>query len=81
MNGDNVSTKGLLVSHRTRLHLNVILSLQSDSQIVPNYTVYPRRSIIKVVVSQNNQDGVFSLLSFDKDSIATEKLQGLHGVV
>lgn len=81
MDGDNVSTKGLLVLHRGRLYYSLILSLQSDPQIVSDRTVYPRRSIIKVVVSKNNQDGVFSLLSLDKDSIATEELQGLHGIV
>lgn len=81
MDGDNVSTKGLLVLYRGRLYYNLSLSLQSDPQIVSDRTVYPRRSIIKVVISKNNQDGVFSLLSLDKDSIATEELQSLHGIV
>jgi hypothetical protein len=52
-----------------------------DPQVVTNDTVDPDASIVQLIVSQDNQDGVLSLLSSDEDCVTTEQLQLLHGVV
>lgn len=52
-----------------------------DPQVVANDTVYPRGAIIEIVVCEHDQDCVLSLLALDQDSVATEQLERLHGVV
>lgn len=52
-----------------------------DSQVVANDSVYPRRAIVEIVISENDEDGIFSLLALDKNGVATEELERLHGVV
>ena len=47
---------------------------QPDTEIVPHNSVYPRRPIIKVIISQHNENGILSLLSSHKHSITTEEL-------
>lgn len=52
-----------------------------DPEVVANDTVYPCGPIIEVVVCEHNQDCVLALLALDEDSVATEELERLHGVV
>jgi hypothetical protein len=50
-------------------------------QVVANDSVYPRGAIIEIVIGENDQDCVLALLALDEDSITTEELERLHGVV
>lgn len=52
-----------------------------DSEIVPNHTVHPGASIIKVIVRQHDQNCILSLLAFHQDGVSSKKLQRFHGVV
>lgn len=52
-----------------------------DTEVVANNTVEAGAAIIKVVIGEDNQDGVLSLLSADENGITTEELELLHGVV
>jgi len=52
-----------------------------DSEIVPDHTVHPGASIIKIIVRQDDQYCIFSLLALYKDGISPKELQRLHSVV
>ena len=52
-----------------------------DSQVVANDTVYPCGAIVEVVICQYDQDCVLALLALNQDSVTTEELERLHGVV
>lgn len=52
-----------------------------DAQVVANNTVYPCRAIVEVVICEHDQDCVLALLALDQDSVTTEELERLHGVV
>jgi hypothetical protein len=52
-----------------------------DSEVMANDTVYPCGAIVEVVICEHDQDCVLALLALDKDSVATEELERLHGVV
>ena len=52
-----------------------------DPQVVANNSVYPRRSIIEVVIGENDQHSVLPLLALDKYCVTAEELESLHGVV
>ena len=52
-----------------------------DTQVVANNTVYPRRAVVEVVVGEYDENGILPLLALDEDSVATEELESLHGVV
>ncbi|KAJ6261999.1 LOW QUALITY PROTEIN: hypothetical protein Dda_2800 [Drechslerella dactyloides] len=54
---------------------------QSDSQVVSNNPVDSSAAIFQVVVCKDNHNGIPSLLALDEDCVATEELEGLHGVV
>lgn len=51
------------------------------TQVVADNSVDASASIIEVIVGQYYQNGILALLAADKDSIATEQLELLHGVV
>ncbi|KAH3663657.1 hypothetical protein OGAPHI_005058 [Ogataea philodendri] len=53
---------------------------KSDSQIVSCHSVDFTNTIFDVVIGQDDQNGVLSLLTFDQRSVSTEQLQQLHGV-
>jgi hypothetical protein len=36
-----------------------------DAEIVSNHTVYPRRAVIKIIISQNDENSVLPLLALD----------------
>ena len=52
-----------------------------DTQVVANDTVYPRRTIVKVVIGEHDKNGVLPLLALDEDCVTTEELERLHGIV
>jgi hypothetical protein len=52
-----------------------------DTEVVADNTVDAGLTIFKIVVGENDQDGVLALLSLDQNSVATEELESLHGVV
>jgi hypothetical protein len=52
-----------------------------DSEVMSDNAVHSRASIIQIIISQDNQNSILSLLALDKDSVATEKTQSLHCVV
>lgn len=52
-----------------------------DTEVVADNTVDASLTILEIVIGENNQDGILALLSLNQDGVATEKLEGLHGVV
>ena len=52
-----------------------------DAEVVTDNAVDAGLTIFEIVIGENNQDGILALLSLDQDGIATEELEGLHGVV
>ena len=48
---------------------------------MPDHAVHTDGAIVEVVVGEDDEHGVLSLLALDEDSVATEQLEGLHGVV
>lgn len=51
------------------------------AQIVADNSVDACASIVKIVVGENDQNSVLSLLALHQHSITTEELKSLHGVV
>lgn len=51
------------------------------AEVVANNTVEAGASVVEIVVSQDDEYGVLSLLALHQDSVATEELERLHGVV
>jgi hypothetical protein len=51
------------------------------AEVVPGYTVFADGAIVKVVIFEEDEHGILSLLVLDKDKVATEQMEGLHGVV
>lgn len=51
------------------------------TEVVSDHTVDTGTAIIKVIIGEDDQNGILSLLSLDQDCVTTEELQGLHGVV
>ena len=43
-------------------------------QVVADNPIYPRGSIVKVVVRQHNENRVLALFAFDQDRVAPEQL-------
>lgn len=52
-----------------------------DAEVVADNAVDTGLTVFKIVVGEDDQNGVLALLSLDQDSIATEELESLHGVV
>ena len=52
-----------------------------DAQVVADNAVDASASIIKVVVGQDDEDRVLSLLPLDQDGVAAEQLECFHGLV
>ena len=51
------------------------------AEIMPNHSVHACTSVIKIIISQHNQDCVPSFFALDKDRVTPEKLEGLHRVI
>lgn len=45
-----------------------------DSEVVANDTVHPSTPIVKVIIGQNDQHCILSLLALDENRVASEKL-------
>lgn len=52
-----------------------------DSQVVSHHTVDSSGAIIQVIIGQDDQNSIFTLLSLDEDCVTSEELERLHGVV
>lgn len=52
-----------------------------DPKVVTDNTVDAGTAIIEVVVGKDDQHSVLSLLATNQDSVATEQLESVHGVV
>ena len=52
-----------------------------DTEVVTDNAVDAGLTIFEIVIGENNQDGILALLSLDQNSVATEELESLHGVV
>lgn len=50
-----------------------------DTEVVANNSVDSGTSVIELIIGEDNEDGVLSLLSSYQDSVATEKLKLFHG--
>lgn len=51
-----------------------------DAEVVANDTVDAGTAVIEVLVGENDEDGVLSLLATDKNCVTTEELELLHGI-
>lgn len=51
------------------------------TEVVSDHTVDTGTAIIKVIISKDDQNGIFPLFALDQNCVTTEELQGLHGVV
>jgi hypothetical protein len=45
-----------------------------DAKIISDNTVDACTTVIEIIVCKHDQDGVFSLLAFDKHCVSTEEL-------
>lgn len=50
-----------------------------DPEVVANDSVNASAPIVKILVSEDNENSVTPLLSTDKHGVATEQLEVLHG--
>lgn len=62
-----------------RVHGDHIAVLHA--QVMSHNTVDTGAPIIEVVIGQNDQHGIPSHLTLDEDCVATEELEGLHGII
>lgn len=52
-----------------------------DSQVVADNSVDSGLAVLEIVVGENDQGGVLSLLAADEDRVAPKELESLHVVV
>lgn len=45
-----------------------------DTEVVSDHAIYAGGAIIKIIVSQNDENSVLSLLSLDQDCVTSEEL-------
>lgn len=57
-----------------RDHITVL-----DSEVVADNSVDPGASIIELLISEDDKNGIAPLLSADEDGVTTEELEVLHG--
>lgn len=50
-----------------------------DSQVVTNNSVDASATVIELLVSEDDEDGVLSLLASNQDGVAAEELELIHG--
>lgn len=50
-------------------------------EVMSNDTIDAGATIVEVIVGQHDQHGVSAHLALDEDGVATEELEGLHGIV
>lgn len=51
------------------------------AEVVADNSVDACAAVIEIIISQDDENRVLSLLALDKDRVATEELECLHGVV
>ena len=52
-----------------------------DAEVMSDHTVHTCATIIKLIICEDDENSILALLALHKHSIATEELEGLHGVV
>ena len=52
-----------------------------NAEVMSNNTIHTRATIIEIIISEDDENGVLALLSADENGIATEQLELLHRVV
>lgn len=52
-----------------------------NTEIMSHDTVNAGTPVIQVIICKNNQNGILAHFTPDQDRVASEKLQGLHGVI
>lgn len=50
-----------------------------DAKVVAHNTVQTAAAIIEVIVTEDDQDSILSLLSANENCVTTEELEGVHG--
>lgn len=50
-----------------------------DAEVVADNSVNASAALIELLISEDDEDGVLSLLASDEDGITTEELEGIHG--
>jgi hypothetical protein len=50
-----------------------------DTQVVADNSVDTGAAVIELIVGEDDQDGVLSLLASNQDGVTTEELKGVHG--
>jgi hypothetical protein len=50
-----------------------------DSQVVTNNSVDASATVIELLVSEDDENGVLSLLASNQDGVAAEELELVHG--
>jgi hypothetical protein len=50
-----------------------------DSEVVANNSVDASATVIELIVGENDENGVLSLLASNQDGITSEKLELVHG--
>jgi hypothetical protein len=50
-------------------------------QIVSYHTVDAGAPIVEVIIGQDNENRIPTFLALDQDGVASEQLQGFHGVI
>jgi hypothetical protein len=50
-----------------------------DSQVVTNNSVDASATVIELLVSEDDENGVLSLLASNQDGVASEELELVHG--
>ena len=50
-------------------------------QVVADDSVYPRGTVVEIIICKHYENCVLALFALDKNGVATEELQRLHGVV
>jgi hypothetical protein len=51
------------------------------TEVVSDNTVNTNATVVKVIVREDDKNGVLPLLSLDQDCVATEQLESFHGIV
>lgn len=50
-----------------------------DSEVVANNSVDASAAVIELIVGENNENGILSLLASNQDGVTSEELELVHG--
>lgn len=62
-----------------RVHCDDVSML--DTQVMSHNTVHTGAAIIEIIIGQNDQYCILSLLALDEHCVASEQLEGIHGII